>query len=101
MNTAELIHTLAENTGTAKKLRAPKNLLVRLSLGLFAYAVLAALMQGIRPDLALQLQRPLFLAELASLSGVVFASLVAAVYLVFPDSYQHPTITRWPAYARA
>lgn len=95
-DTNELIATLSAQASPVRPLKPPVALALRLGAVLFVYGLLVAMVLHLRPDLLLQLQRPLYLTELVLLLGVVFTSLAASVHLVFPDQYQHPTVARLP-----
>jgi len=70
-----------------------------LSLWLFATLIssmgLMGLM-GLRPDLAVQLQQPLFLLEVGTLLTLILSTALAAVWLSFPDQRQQPWVCRLP-----
>lgn len=98
-DTEQLITALAEEAKPVSPLAAPRVLAVRLTGLLLVYALALGEVLGWREDLWLQLERPLYLAELTMLFLLVVTSITAAVYRAFPDLYQHPAILHWPAYA--
>lgn len=95
MNTSNLIDELSKEAAKPA-LRGPRHYAYQLGLVLVLYAVIVVPMQGLRPDLAMQLTRPLFLAEVMVLAALVAASMLAAVLSMYPDSYQKHGLLRLP-----
>ncbi len=63
-------------------------------LGVYGGAVQYFL--GLRPDLLLQLTRPLFALEIGLLVLLVLTSVVAAILSMYPDIYQRPVLFKLP-----
>jgi len=91
-NLDHLIAQLAQNN--APRAAAPHPFLISATwLGYAAvYFLIALLLSGTRPDLATQLHRVEFVAEIILLLVLALASSVSAALLAFPDAYQKP---RW------
>jgi len=66
-----------------------------------AYIVVALAISGLRPDLALQLREPQFIAELAALLAILVATALSAAILAFPDLHQQRRAAFAPAWAFA
>jgi hypothetical protein len=95
----QLIESLAQETRPVTPMRSPAALLVRLGAVLLLYAFVTGYVLGLRPDLAMQLQRPFYLAEIILLAILSFSSLWACVHLAFPDPYQRRIVTQLPILA--
>lgn len=65
------------------------------------YIVVALAVSGLRPDLALQLREPRFVAELAALLAILAATALSAAILAFPDLHQQRRTALAPAWALA
>lgn len=91
-----LIENLSAGLRPVRPMRAPRRLALELSavLGVYALAVVAVL--GLRSDLAMQLHRPWFAAEIFLLLFITLSSVGAAVCLATPDEYQRPEIKLLP-----
>lgn len=68
----------------------------RLVAVLVLYGVASAAYLGFRPDIALQLARPLFAIEIALLAGLAGTSMLAALLTMYPDGYQQPFLLKLP-----
>lgn len=99
MKTEELIHSLAEDTVAAKQLWSPARLVSCLISILLIYAAVVGVLLGFRADLLVQLHRPFFLTEISLLLFIIFSSLIAAIFLIFPDRYQNKSALYWPIYS--
>lgn len=95
-NTADLIASLSAEVTPVKKARTPSYWAVRLLVLLALYAVGCQFFLGFRPDLELQLTRPLFALETLLLSLLLLSSAVAAVLAMYPDAYQKPQLLKLP-----
>lgn len=100
-DTQALIDSLAQGVKPVRPMVSPGRLLASLGLVLTLYAFGTDCFMGWRPDLAIQFGRPPFLAEVGLLAALAAASLAGAVYLAFPDQYQHPFASRLPLWLLA
>lgn len=92
-------HLIAALSATARPVRPvrPRWYMTLLLLVLSIYAICAQCwLEGFRPDLAIQLQRPLFLAELALLVAMGAGAVVAAAYAMLPDAARYRRLLWWP-----
>ena len=90
VDTKQLIQELSADATPVKRVR-PRGYAVFLLAVLSLYALCAQCwFVGFRPDLALQLQRPLFVLELLLLAGMLVSSAVASVYAMLPDGIFSP-----------
>ncbi len=96
-NLEDLIESLASEIRPAKKAPHPVQIWMKWVGGAAAYVILALLISGHRPDLALKLHSPLFLAEIALLVLVVCSTALSASLLAFPDMYQKSGAALLPA----
>jgi hypothetical protein len=90
-DTGQMISDLAAKGAPVAPIPGPGALGMRLGLVLMAYAVAVGYALGLRPDLVLQLHRPLFAGEIMLLAALTASSLWACVHLLFPDQHQR----RW------
>ena len=97
--TDQLIESLAQETKPVTPMRNPVTLALRLGSVLLLYALAIGWVLGLRPDLAMQLQRPFYLAEIMSLAAISLTSLWACVHLAFPDQYQRRIVAQLPILA--
>lgn len=95
-DTQTLIDRLSKDAALPKVLRSPRYWVALLLIVLAVYGIAAQLFLGLRPDLALQLGRPLFVAEIGLLVALLLASVIASVLAMYPDSYQQPKLLRLP-----
>jgi hypothetical protein len=96
MNTEALIANLSKQASPVAPLRSPRywgGLVVGV-LGIYGLAVQYFL--GLRPDLLLQLSRPLFALEILLLIAFIFTSAVATILAMYPDAYQKPALLKLP-----
>ncbi len=87
-NIENLVLSLSKEATPVKP--APQPLLLSLkwiALAL-AYLIVALAVSGPRPDLLLQLQHPLFVAELTVLFGLLVTAALSTAVLAFPDLHQ-------------
>lgn len=95
-DTKQLIKELSAGATAVKPLRPRRYALFLLAL-LSVYAFCAQCwLGGFRPDLAIQLARPLFIIELLLLVAMLASAAVAAVYAMLPDGAQRQTLMRLP-----
>lgn len=95
MRTDELIDSLSK-TAASVPLRTPAYYAVRLALVLVVYGASMVAFKGLRPDVVLQLARPLFAVEIAMLLLLVLSSTAGAVVAMYPDMYQKHRLTGIP-----
>jgi len=91
VDTQQLIRELSSQASPVKLLR-PARYAMLLLVTLSIYAVCAQCwLEGFRPDLAVQLVRPLFIGELFLLMAMLVSATVAAAYAMLPHAaYQKP-----------
>lgn len=97
-------HLIAALSASAKPVRPvrPGRYMALMLLALSVYAVCAQCwLEGFRPDLAVQLGRPLFLLELVLLSAMFAGAVAAAVYAMLPDAVHYRRLLWWPYVASA
>ncbi|MCR4302823.1 MAG: DUF1109 domain-containing protein [Gallionella sp.] len=84
----ELIDKLAQDAPTVKPAPHPVVLSLEWTMVAAVYLGVSLIISGLRPDLMLKLQEPLFLAEIAALTGIVVTTCLSAALLSFPDLHQ-------------
>jgi hypothetical protein len=87
-NVDELIARLAQDTVTVKPARHPYLLSLQWMGWAAAYLVVSLMFSGLRPDIAVKLQEPWFVAEIAALVSIFVATSLSASLLSFPDIHQ-------------
>jgi hypothetical protein len=87
-NTEELIEALARDTVPVKRSPHPYALCIKWMAVSAVYLGLTLVYSGLRPDLMLKLNTPLFLAEIGALVGIVAAGSLSTALLAFPDLHQ-------------
>lgn len=87
-NIDELIDKLAQDTAALKPAPHPYRLSLAWMGWAIAYLVVALLISGVRPDLANKFHQPWFVAEIAALFCIFFATSLSASLLSFPDMHQ-------------
>jgi len=96
VDTKQLINQLSAEATPIKVVRPERYAALLLAL-LSIYAICAQCwLEGFRPDLAMQLTRPLFILELLLLAAMLVSSAVASVYAMLPDGAQRKTLMRLP-----
>lgn len=93
----ELVEALAKDAAKVQPAPHPFRLSLQWLIGAAAYVALSLAVSGLRPDLAAKLQEPWFLAEIASLVGILAATAFGAALLVFPDLHQMRRLALAPA----
>lgn len=96
-NLEDLIESLAGEIRPAKRAPHPVQIWMKWVGGAAAYVMVALLISGHRPDLALRLHSPLFLAEIGALVLVICSTALSASLLAFPDLYQRRGVALLPA----
>jgi len=87
-NTQQLIRSLSQEAKPVRLMQGPMALSLRLAAILIAYAAVLGFALEFRSDLAVQLSRPMYLAEVVALFMIFLTTLVASVHLAYPDHYQ-------------
>lgn len=87
-STDELIGKLVEDGSTVMRASHPGMLFLKWMGAAAVYIALSLAYSGIRPDLLLKLNSPLFLAELGVLALIVATGSLSASLLAFPDIFQ-------------
>lgn len=96
VDTKQLIQELSAEAKPVKLVRPQRYVAFLLAL-LSVYAIcVQCWLEGFRPDLAMQLTRPLFMAELLLLAAMLVSALVASVYAMLPDGGQRKMLLRLP-----
>ncbi len=92
----DLITKLSSEASPKKVLGSPIKWIASLLLMLVSYAVIVEIFFGIRGDLAVQLSRPLFVAEVVLMLLLVVVSTLSAVLTMYPDLYQKSRLLKLP-----
>ncbi len=79
-----------------KPLQKPLSWILNISSLLASYAVISQIFLGVRADIFTQITRPLFALEVVLMLLLFFASVVAAVFTMYPDSYQKSRFLKLP-----
>jgi hypothetical protein len=87
-NIDELIDKLAQDTAAVKPAPHPYLLSLKWMGAAAAYLLVSMVLSGLRPDLLVKLQQPLFVAEIAALAGIFISTTFSAALLSFPDMHQ-------------
>ena len=96
VDTKQLINQLSAEATPVKIVRPERYAAFLLAL-LSIYAMCAQCwLEGFRPDLAMQLTRPLFMVELLLLAAMLVSASLASVYAMLPDGAQRKTLMRLP-----
>jgi hypothetical protein len=95
-DTKQLIQELSAKAAPVKIVR-PERYAAFLLVLLSVYALCAQCwLEGLRPDLIMQLTRPLFIVELLLLAAMLTSASVASVYAMLPDGAQRKTLMCLP-----
>ena len=86
--TEKLIESIVQDTASVEPASHPYLLSAKWLAASVAYLALSLAYSGVRPDLMLKLQSPLFLAELVLLAGIIVTTSLSAALLAFPDVHQ-------------
>ena len=96
VDTRQLIQDLSAGATPIKILRPQRYIALLLAL-FFIYAICGQCwLEGFRPDISMQLTRPLFIAELLLLAAMLTSASIASIYAMLPDSAQRKTLMRLP-----
>lgn len=87
-NIEQLVASLSKDAQTLKPAPRPWLLGLKWLAAAAAYLLVALLITGLRPDWALQLHKPWFVAEVALLLGILVSTAFSAAILSFPDLHQ-------------
>jgi hypothetical protein len=96
MKTEALIASLSQQATPVTALGSPRYWGGRVVGILGVYALAVQYFLGLRPDLLLQLTRPLFALEILLLVLLIFASATATILAMYPDAYQKPVLLKLP-----
>lgn len=98
MNTDDLILRLSDDA-PVRKLRSPAIYALGLLLVLLVYGLgVQIYLGGLRSDLAVQLMRPAYVAEILLLAALGLSSGMAAILCMYPDRHQHGKYQNLPFY---
>lgn len=95
-NTTELIAQLAHDSKSVQPLRTPRFYAYGVMSVCILYLLGAQWFLGIRPDIFVQLTRPLFVLEISALLTLFFLSIFAAIILMRPDNDAHRGVLQLP-----
>lgn len=96
IDTKQLIQDLSAEAKPVKLVRPQRYAAFLLAL-LSVYAICAQCwLEGFRPDLSMQLARPLFMVELLLLAAMLVSASVASVHAMLPDGGERKTLMRLP-----
>lgn len=96
VDTKQLIQDLSAEAKPVKVVRPLRYIAFLLAL-LSIYAVCAQCwLEGFRPDLVMQLMRPLFMLELLLLAAMLVSASVTSVYAMLPDGTQRKRLMHSP-----
>ena len=84
----ELITQLTDDSAPVSAAASPAALFLKWTLGAVLYIALALYISGMRGDLAVRFQSPLFFAEIAALATMLLTTFLSAATLSFPDVRQ-------------
>ena len=96
MDSETLIARLSSEAASPTPVRAPRYWATRLLAVLVAYDAVTQLCLGLRRDLAMQMNRPFFVVEIALLVALLLTSATASVLAMYPDAYQKPKLLKLP-----
>lgn len=96
-NLDELISKLAQDAPPVKTAPHPLVLSLQWMAVAGVYLGISLAVSGLRPDLMLKLQEPLFVAEIAMLASIFVATSLSAALLSFPDLHQMRRVALAPA----
>jgi hypothetical protein len=97
-NTDELINKLVQDAATVKPAPHPYKLSLAWIGWAAAYLVVSFIFSGLRPDLAVKLHEPWFVAEIAALACIFVATSLSASLLSFPDIHQLRRVAYAPVF---
>jgi hypothetical protein len=100
-NIEELIDRLAQDTAAVQPAPHPFALSAKWMLTAVVYLAVSLMLTGTRHDLMAKLHDTWFLAEMAALLGIFFATSLSAALLSFPDMHQMRRAAFAPAIASA
>lgn len=92
----DLITKLSGEIKAVKPLDKPMKWIIYLLSMLLIYGIILQIIFGFRVDLAVQFLRPLFLTEIILMLLLFITSTVAAVFTMYPDSYQKSRLLKFP-----
>lgn len=101
MSTEDLIESLTKEAKPVKTLLSPMKSFAWAILMLVLYVALMIGIGDIRQDMAIQLERPLLVAEFVLMLFVMLTGLYAAVCLRYPDEHQTYKLSNLSLYGLA
>jgi hypothetical protein len=96
MDTQQLISELSRQVRPTQPLRHPFYWTGRVLTILVIYGLAAQWVLGLRPDLEIQLGRPLFVLEIVLLALLGISGISASIVAMYPDAYQKPLLLKIP-----
>lgn len=78
------------------KVAPPRIWVIRLILVLLVYGGIMLGVIGLRPDLQVQLTRPMFALEIFLLTALLLSSAAASILALYPDAYQKRHLLKLP-----
>lgn len=96
METTTLIVQLAEDAKPVRRLPGPWQLFGLWSAATLLSAAVMLTTMGLRPDVVVQMTRPLFWLEIIALLALISSTAVAALWRAFPDQRQQGWINVLP-----
>lgn len=96
LDTQALIARLSREAPPKPELRPPAYFALRLIAVLVVYVLGTQFCLGVRPDIAVQLVRPMFVLEAALLAMLTVSGTLAAILAMYPDAYRRAWMFRLP-----
>ena len=94
--TPQTIEQLIAELKPVRAIAVPGRMFLHWLLASMIITVPLVLLGAHRADLATQLHKPLFLAEIAVLAGLILSCGLASVWLCYPDLRQQPWVVALP-----
>lgn len=91
-----VIEQLVNQAGVVKPLPGPHYWIIRIIAVLAIYGSGIQYFLGLRADIAGQMLRPFFVAEIVTLLALTVISAIAAIYALYPDAYQRAIWLKLP-----
>jgi hypothetical protein len=98
-NFDQLVSELAQEAAAVKPAPHPYLLSLLWTGGAALYLAVSLQLSGTRPDLALALERPWFVAEILALALLLVATSIGGALLAFPDLHQERGMALAPLWA--
>jgi hypothetical protein len=97
-NIEQLIAGLSKDAQAVKPAPRPWLLGLKWIAAAAAYVIISLIISGLRPDWALQLHKPWFVAEIVLLFGILVSTAFSAAILSFPDLHQQRRVAFTPVW---